>query len=62
MVEIVSIRVAATLPGVSPELRLPAAMGLPLGAPAVFDLDGATGWLAAGWRARAAGHAVVVER
>lgn len=62
VVEIVTIRVAATLPGASPELRLPVTMRLPFAAPAVFDLDGATGWLAAGWRARAAGHSVVVER
>ncbi len=62
VVEIVSIRVAATRPGVRPELRTPGGVDLPQVAPAMFGLNGATGWLASGWRAREVGNAVMLER
>lgn len=62
VVEIVSIRVAATRQGVIPELRLTGDVDLPDTGPGVFAMDGATGWLAPGWRARATDTAVLLER
>lgn len=61
VVEIVSIRVAATIPGIRPQLDTPDAE-VPAAGPAAFDLDGATGWLGAGWHGRAVGPAIVLER
>ena len=62
VVEIVSIRVAATRPGVSPELLLAGDLKLPSAGPAVFGMDGATGWLAPQWRAHTTDTAVLLER
>jgi N-methylhydantoinase A/oxoprolinase/acetone carboxylase beta subunit len=62
VVEIVSIRVAATKPGVSPQLVLPGEVDLPPAGPAVVAMHGATGWLADGWRARTTDTAVLLER
>jgi N-methylhydantoinase A/oxoprolinase/acetone carboxylase beta subunit len=61
-VEIVSLRMAASTPGVHPDLG-GAAVDTPATGPAVFPLDGATAWLAPGWTARpVAAGAVVLER
>jgi N-methylhydantoinase A/oxoprolinase/acetone carboxylase beta subunit len=62
LVEIVSIRVAATRPGVSPQLCLPGDVDPPAVGPAVFAMDGATGWVAQGWRASTTDTAVLLER
>jgi N-methylhydantoinase A len=50
-VEVVSIRLAATRPGVAPAFDAGAATA-PASGPATFALDGATGWLGPGWSAR----------
>jgi N-methylhydantoinase A len=61
-VEVVSIRLAATRPGAAPEIA-GTAPGVPPAGPAVFALDGATGWLAPGWAASPSpSGAVVLER
>ncbi len=62
MVEVVSIRAAATRPGPRPRLAGLGEVALPSPAAAGFALDGATAWLAAGWRARNTDHAVILER
>jgi N-methylhydantoinase A len=61
-VEVVSIRLAATRPGVAPDLDTGAATP-PASGPATFGLDGATAWLAPGWSARPGpAGSVVLER
>ena len=60
-VEIVSIRLAATRPGVTPDLG-GARPDVPPHGPAGFALEGATGWLAPEWTARSGpAGAVVLE-
>jgi N-methylhydantoinase A len=61
-VEVVSIRVAASTPGLAPALHPPLGVSVPATGPAAFAMDGATGWLAPGWRARTTDAAVVLER
>jgi N-methylhydantoinase A/oxoprolinase/acetone carboxylase beta subunit len=61
-VEVVSIRLAASHPGATPDLT-GAPPEVPSYGPAVFPLDGATGWLAPGWTVRTgSAGALVLER
>ncbi len=62
VVEIVSIRVAASRPGVNPEFDVPGDIDPPSIGPAAFGLDGATAWLAPGWRCRSTAAALILER
>jgi N-methylhydantoinase A/oxoprolinase/acetone carboxylase beta subunit len=61
-VEVVSIRLAGARPGVAPQIA-GNPPDIPAAGPAVFALDGATGWLAPGWAARPGpSGAVILER
>lgn len=61
-VELVTIRLALVRPGRVPDVEL-APVALPAGDSAAFALDGATGWVSAGWNAEAAsGGGVVLRR